>query len=81
MNIIAVGKLLWDCYSGGRQIGGAAGNFIYHAMQVGAQARLISAVGRDTAGDDLLTELARRGVACHVQRNDSYPTGRPAGEH
>ncbi|MEN3259198.1 carbohydrate kinase [Sodalis endosymbiont of Spalangia cameroni] len=76
MNIIAVGELLWDCYPGGRQIGGAAGNFIYHATLMGAQARLMSAVGNDAAGDDLLVELARRGVACHVQRNARYPTGK-----
>lgn len=76
MNIIAVGELLWDCYPGGRQIGGAAGNFIYHATLMGAQARLISAVGNDVAGDDLLAELSRRGIAYHVQRNERYPTGR-----
>ncbi|WP_410015652.1 carbohydrate kinase family protein [Sodalis sp. C49] len=75
MKIIALGELLWDCFPGGREIGGAAGNFVYHATQAGADARLISAVGRDKAGDALVSELAARGVPGHIQRSARYPTG------
>lgn len=75
MKIIALGELLWDCFPGGREIGGAAGNFVYHATQAGADARLISVVGRDKAGDALAGELAARGVPHYLQRSARYPTG------
>lgn len=75
MKIIALGELLWDCFSQGRQIGGAAGNFVYHATQAGADALLISSVGQDKAGDALVHELTRLGVAHYIQRSALYPTG------
>ncbi len=75
MKIIALGELLWDCLPGGREIGGAAGNFVYHALQIGADARLISAVGCDRSGDALVRELDARGVAHYIQRSARYPTG------
>ncbi|NDL61777.1 carbohydrate kinase family protein [Acerihabitans arboris] len=75
MKIIALGELLWDCLPAGREIGGAAANFVYHATQAGADARLMSAVGRDKAGDALVRELASRGVPHYIQRSARYPTG------
>lgn len=75
MKIIALGELLWDCFPAGREIGGAAGNFVYHAVQAGADARLISAVGRDKDGDALVQVLRQRSVPHYIQRSRDYPTG------
>ena len=50
----AYGEMLWDCLPSGRHAGGAPFNVACHLAQLGMAARLISAVGRDPLGDELL---------------------------
>lgn len=72
--IVGFGELLWDCLPTGRQIGGAPGNFAFHAMQCGLDGVMVSAVGNDASGDDILAEADRRGLKYVCARTD-HPTG------
>lgn len=72
--IIGIGEALWDMLPAGRQLGGAPANFAYHMSQFGYDAAAVSAVGNDTAGDDLLAELDARGLK-HLMPRLGKPTG------
>jgi fructokinase len=50
----AFGEILWDCLPSGRHAGGAPFNVTAHLEQIGVSASLISCVGRDALGDEIL---------------------------
>jgi fructokinase len=52
--IICFGELLWDNLPSGKMAGGAPMNVAYHLNRIGAGSQLISAVGNDQAGADLI---------------------------
>jgi fructokinase len=55
--IVGIGEVLWDVFPSGKALGGAPANFIYHAMAIGgadAQPLLVSRVGKDPLGDEIL---------------------------
>jgi fructokinase len=52
--IVAIGEVLWDLLPDGKQLGGAPANFTYHAHALGADARLISCIGSDELGREIL---------------------------
>jgi fructokinase len=54
----AFGEILWDCLPSGRHAGGAPFNVTAHLAQIGVSASLISCVGRDSLGDEIL-QVAR----------------------
>src|SRR3954447_13032983 len=54
----AFGEMLWDCLPSGKHAGGAPFNVAAHLAQLGVPVALISAVGRDPLGDELL-QVAR----------------------
>jgi fructokinase len=54
----AFGEILWDCLPSGRHAGGAPFNVTAHLAQLGVSVSLISAVGRDSLGDQIL-QVAR----------------------
>lgn len=54
----AFGEILWDCLPSGRHAGGAPFNVAAHLAQLGVSVSLISAVGRDSLGDEIL-QVAR----------------------
>jgi len=60
--LIGLGEVLWDLLPGGRQLGGAPANFAYHAAALGAEAQVISRVGHDALGRELLQRLDALGV-------------------
>jgi fructokinase len=74
----AFGEILWDCLPSGKQAGGAPFNVAAHLAQLGASVGLISAVGRDAAGDEILAVAAERNVDTRfVSRSRAkLPTGR-----
>lgn len=74
--LVGIGEVLWDLLPGGPEMGGAPANFAYHAGALGAEARIVSRVGRDKAGRDLLDKLAQLGVATDcVEEDPAAPTG------
>ncbi|RPJ02089.1 MAG: carbohydrate kinase [Candidatus Aminicenantes bacterium] len=60
--VVGIGELLWDLLPDGRQMGGAPANFAFHAQALGAAGVIVSAVGDDRSGREILEELDRRGL-------------------
>ena len=58
----AFGEILWDCLPSGRHAGGAPFNVAAHLAQLGVSVSLISAVGRDPLGDEILEVAGDKGV-------------------
>jgi len=56
------GEILWDCLPSGRHAGGAPFNVAAHLSQLGAGVSLISAVGQDALGDELLQVARDKGI-------------------
>ena len=74
--VLGVGEVLWDMLPAGKQLGGAPANFVYHARAMGADASLISRVGDDPFGREILERLFAFGVpACDVSLDAAHPTG------
>jgi fructokinase len=74
--VLGIGEVLWDVLPEGRRLGGAPANFALHAQALGAQAALISRVGRDPLGEEILRGLTGQGLSTAlVQTDDTAPTG------
>src|SRR5579875_3294175 len=68
--VVGIGEVLWDLLPGGRQMGGAPANFAYHARALGAQAQVLSRVGRDEPGGELLARLEQLGLLTDTEEVD-----------
>ena len=55
--VVLFGEMLWDCLPTGAVPGGAPMNVALHLHQLGLSTRLISAVGNDADGENLLNFL------------------------
>lgn len=53
-DFFAFGEILWDCLPSGKHAGGAPFNVTAHLSQIGVSSGLISSVGRDALGDEIL---------------------------
>ena len=73
----AFGEILWDCLPSGRHAGGAPFNVSCHLVQLGASASLLSAVGQDALGDEILEVARQKGV--NVQYVNRARIGLPTG--
>lgn len=74
--VVGLGEILWDLLPTGRQMGGAPANFAFHARALGAESLIVSAVGDDKPGRELLDELGRRGFDRRfIAVVDAAPTG------
>lgn len=62
-NVLCFGEVLWDELPQSRQIGGAPLNVAYHLSKLGCAGWMVSSVGDDKPGRDLLGQLADLGVA------------------
>ena len=77
MKITVFGDILWDIFPDKREIGGAAFNFAAHMAQLGADVKMLSALGNDKEGDDAYAEAQKYGVDLSgVARIENVPTGR-----
>lgn len=72
--IIGMGEVLWDMLPEGKKAGGAPANFACHVSQFGLKSCVISAVGDDALGHELIADLDRKKVN-HVIEKVPYPTG------
>lgn len=72
--IVGMGEALWDVLPEGKKIGGAPANFAYHVSQFGFDSRVVSAVGNDPLGDEILEVFAEKQLKHQLERVD-YPTG------
>ncbi|MBO7470982.1 MAG: carbohydrate kinase, partial [Bacteroidaceae bacterium] len=72
--IVGIGEVLWDCLPEGRKLGGAPANFAYHVGQFGWQSSIVSAVGNDALGDEILQIFKEAKLANDIARVEQ-PTG------
>lgn len=87
--MVGLGEVLWDIFpSGEKLLGGAPANFAFHAHQLGHQGVVVSRVGEDELGQELLAQLEQRGLRTDmIQTDGSAPTGtvhvtdNPDGSH
>lgn len=72
--IIGIGEVLFDIFHDSRQMGGAPVNFTYHASRLGAESYVITAVGDDASGKEILAKVEKAGLGSIIETT-SYPTG------
>ena len=79
--VVGIGEVLWDkLHKDGktsrkkRSLGGAPANFAYHVSRFGHEGLVVSAIGLDRDGDDIISELEAHGLPYHLDRT-LYPTG------
>ena len=74
--VVGIGEILWDILPDGRQLGGAPANFAFHARALGAASVIVSAVGDDRPGREILAKLGTRGLdPSGIATVSSAPTG------
>jgi fructokinase len=74
--IVGIGEVLWDVFPTGKHLGGAPTNFIYHTHAQGVQSFLVSAVGDDDLGREILDRLQHIGQDTRFMQ---IARGRPTG--
>ncbi|MFI3302972.1 MAG: carbohydrate kinase [Rikenellaceae bacterium] len=72
--IVGVGEALWDVLPEGRKIGGAPANFAYHVSQFGFDSKVVSGVGDDKLGAELLQKFDDNGLQYQIEKLP-YATG------
>ena len=76
-SVACFGEVLWDCLPNARLPGGAPLNVAYHLNKLGIEAIIVSAVGKDALGDELLAYITRCGLGtAFVNRHPTLPTGK-----
>lgn len=72
--VVGMGEALWDVLPEGKKIGGAPANFAYHVSQFGLESRVVSAVGDDKLGMEILENFREKKLSAMVEVVP-YPTG------
>jgi len=76
MPIVCFGEMLWDVLPSGKQPGGAPLNVAVHLHNFGQAVELISRVGHDALGAELLAFAAAKGLSTrYVQQGETHLTG------
>lgn len=76
LKVVAIGEVLWDVIGEERHLGGAPFNFCYQSRAFGADAGMITRVGSDDLGEEILQRIADAGMPrALVQLDPEHPTG------
>ena len=73
-SIVGIGEALWDVLPESKKIGGAPANFAYHVSQFGLNSCVVSAVGDDPLGAQILDNFKEKGLR-NIMAVVPYPTG------
>lgn len=75
--ITCFGEILWDVYPEGKRVGGAPFNVAAHLSMLGSASQIISRIGEDKIGDEILEAALHHSVEpIYIQRDDKVQTGR-----
>jgi fructokinase len=75
-SVFCYGEVLWDIFPKGARAGGAPFNVAYNLMRMGVDAHMLSRVGNDKLGKDLLAQLTNWKIAIQDTQIDStHDTG------
>lgn len=72
--VVGMGEALWDVLPEGKKIGGAPANFAYHVSQFGLPSCVVSAVGDDGLGREIIENFTAKGLK-QLIADVPYPTG------
>lgn len=72
--VVGMGEALWDVLPEGKKIGGAPANFAYHIAQLGWEGHVVSAVGNDKLGAEILENFNEKKLNYMIEEVP-YPTG------
>lgn len=72
--VVGIGEILWDMLPAGKQLGGAPANFAYHVKQLGLPVKVVSAVGNDSLGHEIMDVFQVKEIPALVSKVD-YQTG------
>lgn len=72
--VVGMGEALWDVLPEGKKIGGAPANFAYHVSQFGLPSCVVSAVGDDDLGREIIENFTAKGLK-QLIADVPYPTG------
>src|SRR5215208_3956099 len=74
--VLCVGEILWDSLPEGLFLGGAPFNVACHLRAAGVPVSMVSRVGDDRLGDEVMRRAARYGVGVELMQTDPVlPTG------
>lgn len=77
LKTICYGEVLWDVFASYKKIGGAPLNVCIRLQSLGASSGIISSVGNDTCGAELLKNIKDtypKIDVTNIQQNNNYPT-------
>lgn len=76
INVACYGEVLWDLFPGKQKsAGGAPFNVAYNLSRMGVNATVISSVGDDTLGAEIIKKIKGWNMPTHsIQLNKDYPT-------
>lgn len=60
--VVGMGEALWDVLPEGKKIGGAPANFAYHVSQFGLPSCVVSAIGDDALGKEIIENFTSKGL-------------------
>ncbi len=72
--VVGMGEALWDVLPEGKKIGGAPANFAYHVSQFSLPSCVVSAVGDDNLGKEIVENFTSKGLN-QLIAEVPYPTG------
>ncbi len=72
--VVGMGEALWDVLPEGKKIGGAPANFAYHISQFGFNSYVVSAVGNDDLGEEILDNFKSKKLN-YLEAKVQQPTG------
>lgn len=71
--VVGMGEVLWDVLPEGKKLGGAPANFAYHVAQFGLSSCVVSAVGSDALGKEIIDNFEAKGIN-RIVAEVAYPT-------
>ncbi len=74
--VVCFGEVLWDIFPSGSRAGGAPFNVAYHLFKMGTDAKMLSRIGNDHLGYQLLSKIDQWGITTDfIQVDQERPTG------
>ncbi|MFC1921282.1 carbohydrate kinase [Chloroflexota bacterium] len=75
-SVVGIGELLWDVFPSGKVPGGAPANFAYHFNVLGGEGLIVSSLGSDSMGDEILKFLDTQSLTPkYITIDAEHPTG------
>lgn len=76
LDVVCYGEVLWDSVPQGLFLGGAPFNVAAHLKRLGISAGIVSAVGEDVLGSEIVRRAGSYGLPADlIQRDTDLPTG------